>query len=183
MADAQHPRAGKAESYGGWQGILDDGERILWQGQPDRRVRFEPGDLSKAFPGLFFVCFSLFWMYQAAQASIAFSLFGLFFLFIGIRQLLKPAIMPAYIRSRSWYTLTDRRAIVATDIPVRGRRLVSYPIDSTTPIELVAGDPPSIRFGGSDDAAFTFIPEAEKVLALIRGIQRGELPEQEDWNP
>ncbi|MFD1794571.1 aspartate carbamoyltransferase catalytic subunit [Paracoccus aurantiacus] len=165
--------------YPGWQGILEPGEQILWQGQPDRRFRFAPGDLAKSAPGLFMTCFSLFWMWNAAQGSLVFSLFGLFFLFAGLREMARPVLLPAYIRSRSWYTLTDRRAIVATDMPIRGRRLLSYPIDAGTPMEYVAGDPPSILFGPEtrnprNRAGFHFIPEADRVMALMRRMQRGD---------
>lgn len=170
-----------AQNHPGWQGILDSGERILWQGQPDRRFRVDFGNLRGVVPGFAITCFSLFWMYQAAKGSIFFAMFGLIFLFAGLRQFFGPIIMPAFLRSRSWYTLTDRRAIVATDLPFRGRRLTSYPIDRDTPVELVSGDPPSILFGHpavdrSRRGAFSHIPEADHVMSLIHQIQRAPLP-------
>ncbi|SDE38214.1 hypothetical protein SAMN05421538_10685 [Paracoccus isoporae] len=167
----------------GWQGILASDERILWQGQPDRRLRIGVGELRRAAPGLFFVAFSLFWMYNAARSSVPFALFGLIFLVIGLRKLVEPLLLPAYLRSRSWYTLTDRRAIVATDTPVQGRRLISYPIDAATPVEMVDGDPPSILFGPDADAGFRFIPEAEHVLGLLRELQRSNAPRPETTDP
>lgn len=156
----------------GWQGILDSDERILWQGQPDRRLRIGFAELRRALPGVFFTGLSLFWMFSAARSSVMFALFGLLFLVIGLRKLVEPLFLPAYIRSRSWYTLTDRRAIVATDVALQGRRLVSYPIDAASPVEFVDGDPPSILFGPDQDAGFRFIGEAEQVLGLIHDIQR-----------
>lgn len=178
MSDRQAQEIAEvARQYPGWQGILDPGEQILWQGQPDRRFRVEFDGLRRVMPGLFITCFSLFWMYQAAKGSLVFALFGLFFLFAGLRQFLGPLVMPAFLRSRSWYTLTDRRAIVATDVPFKGRKLTSFPIDRDTPVEYLPGDPPSIMFGHpaidkSRRGGFRFVPDAEHVMSLIREMQR-----------
>ncbi|WBU64340.1 aspartate carbamoyltransferase catalytic subunit [Paracoccus aerodenitrificans] len=158
--------------HSGWQGILDEGETILWQGQPDHRFRFEVENTGRLLFFVFFVGFAVFWMYMAAKADIFFSLFGLIFVAVGSYNLLSLTIMPSYIRSRTWYTLTDRRAIVATDIPVQGRRLVSYPIDRGTPVEYMPGPPPSVLIGGNKDTGFHYIDDAEHVMTLIRDIQK-----------
>lgn len=165
----------------GWQGILDADEQILWQGQPDRRIRIELDNLRNIMPGLFAVCFSLIWMYLAAQASIVFAMFGLIFLFAGLRQLFGQLLWKAFLRSRSWYTLTDRRVIIATDVPSKGRRLVSYPLDRNTLVEFVAGDPPSILFGPEggrrfERPGFRHIADAETVMPLIRRVQQSGPP-------
>ena len=179
MSDPGAPA--QASSLPGWQGILDPDEQILWQGQPDGRFRIEFDSLRESLPGLLMLAFALFWMYQAAQASVFFALFGLFFVVLGLRQLLSPVIWPAYLRSRSWYTLTDRRAIVATDVPFKGRRLTSYPIDRNTLVEYVDGDPPSILFGPergrrAERPGFRYIADAETVMPLIRRIQQNGTP-------
>lgn len=173
-----------ASQLPGWQGILDPGEQILWQGQPDGRFRVEFDGLRQSLPGLLMVAFALFWMFQAAQGSVFFALFGLIFVVIGLRQFLQPVLWPAYLRSRSWYTLTDRRAIIATDVPFKGRRLTSYPIDANTLIEFVDGDPPSILFGPergrrAERPGFRYIAEAQTVMPLIRGIQQAGTPPPE----
>ncbi len=167
-----------ASTLPGWQGILEAGETILWQGQPDRRFRVEFDSLRHSLPGLFMVAFALFWMYQAARGSGIFALFGLIFVGVGLRQFLEPMIWPAYLRSRSWYTLTDRRAIVATDVPFRGRRLTSYPLGSDTLVEFVDGDPASILFGPEGGAkqarpGFYYIDDAREVMPMIRRVQQG----------
>lgn len=162
----------------GWQGILDDGEQILWQGRPSSRIDWLDGDWRSALMGLVMVAFALFWMFQAAKSGTGMWLFGMLFLVIGLRSALSENVLPAYIRSRSWYTLTSRRAIVATDMPVRGRRLVSFPITAATPVVLEPGDPGSIFFGPlalseRKGEGFLLIPEADKVMRIIRTIQSG----------
>ncbi|TKW67270.1 MAG: aspartate carbamoyltransferase catalytic subunit [Paracoccus denitrificans] len=182
MSDPQTNSAEvQASSHPGWQGILDADEQILWQGQPDQRFRVEFESLREVLPGLLFVTFALFWMVQAAQASWFFAMFGLIFVVIGLRQIFQPVLWSAYLRTRSWYTLTDRRAIVATDVPFKGRRLTSYPIDHATLVEYAAGDPPSILFGPdrgkrSERPGFRYISDSDTVMGLIRGIQQRSLP-------
>lgn len=78
----------------GWEGILEPGERILWQGQPDSGIRLDGFDLRRALPGLAMAAFALFWMWGAAQANPFLTLFGLIFLFLGLRQALAPLLAP-----------------------------------------------------------------------------------------
>ncbi len=163
----------------GWQGILDDGETILWQGRPASRIDWLEGDWRNMLLGGFMMAFALFWMFQAAKSGTFMWVFGMLFLIIGARTALSETVFPAYIRSRSWYTLTNRRAIVATDVPVRGRRLASFPITAATPVVLAPGDPGSIYFGPlalseRKGDGFLMIPEADKVMRIIRKIQSGE---------
>lgn len=165
----------------GWQGLLDEGETILWQGRPDKGIRWFDGDFTSTIMGVVMVCFALFWMFKAAQADTLMWLFGFLFLIVGARQTIAGNVVPAYIRSRTWYTLTDRRAIIATHIPVRGRRLTTVPITPETEITLEAGTPGSILFGPPTRAlrrgeAFLLIPEAQQVMRLIRQIQTAPLP-------
>ena len=167
----------------GWQGILDEGEQILWQGEPAQGIRFETLDLRHIIPAVFITCFGLFWMSQAVQFSLFFAAFGLFVVGSGLWQTLGPVLRPAFIRARSFYTLTDRRAIIATDLPFQGRRLASYPIDRATPLEYVASEPPSILFGPPTGdkrmrAGFSYIADADRVMAMMRQIQRGQTSDQ-----
>jgi len=163
----------------GWQGILDPGERILWQGQPDSRPHIGLAEIKSATPGLMMSGFALIWMLMAAQASLLFAMFGLLFLGKGVLDVAQRLILPSFTRSRSWYTLTDRRAIVATDLPFQGRRLKSWPIGPASPVEYVASEPPSVLFGPEtidrrERAGFHFIPEADRVMTLLRQIQSGQ---------
>ena len=63
-----HEVEASAQPEGG-RGLLDPGERILWQGRPDGRLHFELGKLPQALFGLAFVGFALFWMVMVAQAG------------------------------------------------------------------------------------------------------------------
>lgn len=171
----------------GWQGILDDDERILWQGRPEPGLRIGASDLRDALPALFALAFLLFWLTMALSVGG-----GFMFIVVGLiafcsvtYKLFRALFLPAWGRARSWYTLTDRRAIVASDIPFQGRRLVSYQLDAGSMLEYVAGDPPSILFGPvvgdpRDRPGFRFIKDADQVMALLRRIQRREYANPQD---
>lgn len=167
----------------GWEGILDEGERILWQGRPDTRLRLKPAGLVGMAFGVSFAGFALFWMIMAAQAGGGFWMFGLLHFAIGLALALGPLIWDPFRRSRTWYTLTDRRAFIATDLPLQGKRLKSYPIDEDTLLEFTPGEPATVSFAqetrrGNNGRRHTVrigferIPDGERVYRLIRDIQR-----------
>jgi hypothetical protein len=126
------------------------------------------------------IAFSIFWIAQAVQAGGVLWLFGLIFLYIGIRELRRPPRRPPDVPSGTFYTLTDRRAFIATDIGGR-RDLKSYPIGRDTVIELVDGVPGSVYFstGAAADGVrtsgrkigFELVEDVRSVYALIRDIQ------------
>ena len=68
----------------GWDGILDDDEAIVWQGRPDGKVVFRPGNIIGFLFGLAFAIFALFWMILAASAGGFFWAFGLIHFSVGI---------------------------------------------------------------------------------------------------
>lgn len=169
----------------GWSGILAEGETILWQGQPDGALAMDWSRATESAMGAFFVLFSLVWMGGAAKAGGFFWTFGLIFLAVGVWNALQPNLIDTLRRRRTWYTLTDRRAFIATDLPGQGRRLAAYPITDATMIEL---DLPGANGLGavwfatrSGDwtwnrsrprrEGFARIPDPQKVAALMRDIQ------------
>ena len=168
----------------GWDGILDTGETILWQGRPDGRLQLRPQSWPAFLFGCFFAGFALIWMILASAAGGGMWMFGLIHFTVGLAVALGPNAWSAWRRRHSWYTLTDRRAFVATDLPLAGRGLASYPIGPTTRIVLTGGSPPSIHFAtrtrrgksGSYEVPLGFesLYDAPEVYALMRRIQRGE---------
>jgi hypothetical protein len=168
----------------GWEGILDEGERILWQGRPDNKVTFKPGHIISVLFGAVFAGFALFWMIAASMAGGGFWMFGLIHFTAGLAVMLGPIFWPPYARRHTWYTLTDHRAFIATDIPLQGRKLKSYEIGAKTPIDYRAGPPDTIYFAheyqrtknGSRrvDIGFERIENGAEVMRLIREAQKDE---------
>jgi hypothetical protein len=118
------------------------------------------------------IAFAIFWMFQAMQAGGVLWLFGLVFLYIGVRELRRPPRRTLNVLSGTFYTLTDRRAFIATDIAGK-RDLRSYPITKDTVIDLVDGVPGSVYFttGGGFRVGFELVEDARSVYARIRDIQ------------
>ena len=168
----------------GWEGILDRDERILWQGRPDGRVVLSALHIPLALFGTAFAGFALFWMIMAAFSGGLFWMFGLIHFSIGVALVVGPPFFSAYRRQRTWYTLTDRRAFVATDLPISGRKFKSYPIDVDTRLDFVDGDPSSVHFAeairrGKNRTyrvpiGFERIENGREVYKLIRKVQSGE---------
>lgn len=130
----------------GWSGILDKDERILWQGQPDASITFGRDTVFGLLFGLAFAGFALFWMSMAARAGGAFWMFGIVHFSVGVGLCAGAVLWRPWTRHHTWYTLTDRRAFIATDLPVSGRSLKSYPITAGTVLETDGADPATIWF-------------------------------------
>ena len=168
----------------GWEGILDPGEAVLWQGRPDTKVTWKIHHFVSFLFGLAFAGFALFWMIMASQAGGAFWMFGLIHFFVGVGIAVGPPYWSAWKRRHTWYTLTDSRAFIATDLPLKGRALKSYPITEATMLDYDSGEPASIHFAheyrstknGSRRVPIGFerIEGGAEVYRMMRDIQRKE---------
>lgn len=173
-----------------WQDILDPGETILWQGRPDPRPHWAALSLHRAASGLVVTLIALFWIGVASRITSEgdfpapfhlFPLFGLPFLAVGLYQLAGHVLWEAYRRAHTWYTLSDRRAFIATDMPLRGKSLRSYPITPDTILTFDDSDLASIGFAFEPvpmkrttrmrGVGFERIADGRTVYALLRGVQ------------
>lgn len=144
----------------GWEGIFQDGERILWQGRPDTDVVWRDLLSSETVFGVFFTGFSVFWI--ASASSIInmgphmggggigaifsfFPLFGLPFLAVGLHMVIGRIFFDAYMRGKTWYTLSNEAAYIARDAMGR-RSLKRYGFAEMLAPDLVDGHPGSIFF-------------------------------------
>ncbi|MGB0905583.1 MAG: hypothetical protein ACPGVJ_11865, partial [Mangrovicoccus sp.] len=104
---------------------------------------------------------------------------GLFCVGLGGKIAGGDVILDAYRRSNSWYSLTDRRAFIATKL--RGKRqLQTFPITDQSALVLEDGTPGSVYFAKSDGKAskrigFRQIEEARAVYDMMRQVARGQL--------
>ena len=168
----------------GWEGILDADERILWQGRPDGRIALSARHIPLVLFGTAFAGFALFWMIMAGFAGGFFWMFGLIHFSVGAGLVVGPPLFSAYRRQRTWYTLTDRRAFIASDLPVTGRKFKFYLIEEDTRLDFVDGDPSSVHFAeavrrGRNSAyrvpvGFERIENGREVYSLIRKVQSGD---------
>lgn len=167
-----------------WKGILDDDESVLWQGRPDGRITLKVKNIMGFLFGLAFSGFAVFWMVMASQAGGFFWMFGLLHFAVGLGVAFGSAFGSAWRRRHTWYTLTNKRAFIATDLPFRGRSLKSYPITASTVLDYDAGTPASIMFNHEMrrrknghyrvDVGFERIENGAEVYRMMRDIQKGQ---------
>lgn len=166
----------------GWEGILEIGEDILWQGRPQVRFRIKPFQIAAVIFGMAFSGFALFWMIMASQSGGFFWMFGLLHFFVGLSIGIGPVLINNLRLRGTWYTLTDRRAFIASEMPVMGRRIKSYQINAGTVLELKQSNPPSVYFAheikqGQQKSyqvgiGFEGIQDGVQVMAMMRDIQK-----------
>lgn len=155
-----------------WDDILEQDEVIRWQGRPDSTVKWLwPHFVSLAL-GLVISLFALLWMLAAAKQGGLLWTFGLLFVAIGLSLILGPPYLRPYIRSRTWYTLTNKRALIATDLPLKGRKVEAYPINTEAPLQL---DP---RYGTSVYFATVMRRSRNGAYKMKIGFERIENAEQ-----
>ncbi len=120
---------------------------------------------------------------MAAQSGGIFWMFGLIHFSAGLGIIYSATIRDTVKRRGTWYTLTDRRAFIATDLPLKSRTLDSYAIDARARLSWREGSPGSVTFASEErrgtkgrrynvDIGFERINEAGKVYGLMRTVQR-----------
>jgi len=168
----------------GWENILDADEHILWQGRPDPTLRFAFAGLGRTMFGAAFAGFALFWMTMAAQGGGFFWMFGLIHFAAGVGIMGGAALLFPYRARHTWYTLSSKRAFVATDFPVQGRKLRDYPITPDTNLLLDENTVSTLYFGPEPvfrknqnrarRVGFERIHDGRRVYGMMRDIQRAQ---------
>lgn len=174
-----------------WENFLEPDEKILWHGRPDAEALWSPTATSRAAVGIPFMIFGgvmlrVTWpqhgnfegmtpVWIIAGVMIAFGLF----------YSISAPFRDRARRMRTWYTLTDTRAVIATDI--KRRQFTSYPITPDNDITLpLLGAKTSVWFAKKvtpprdrDDTSsvkligFELIKDAPHVYDLLKQVQKG----------
>lgn len=167
----------------GWDGILEDGERILWQGRPDGRPRVTKSELPLTLFGCLFAIFGFGFTIAAIKTGGLWPI-GLVHFSIGAFLASGPTLVGPFLRRRTWYTLTSRRVLIATDFPMGGRKLYGAKLTPDTRIKFDGSAPGTIKFDVNSESYIGYTPpnlkplfyridEAPGVFDMIRNIQRG----------
>jgi hypothetical protein len=181
---------------------LERGERLLWQGVPDRRRWLYPRDALLIPFSVMMGGFAILWEIAAISAWVGgngptFALWGIPFVLAGVHMMFGRFLMRHWMRSRTVYAVTDRR-VLSIVAALRGERTTTSvwlgsfpPVDKrigrdgrgtlwigTLPIgdRSVAGDPgwPGFHRVAGNATVFADIPNADDVYSLI-GRRIGEL--------
>lgn len=196
LADPPQPYALTPRKGSDWAEVMEPGERLLWQGRPCGRLRIRWRDLPLIVVGAGIIVLAAMLASQAAAGlrageemaarmlALAITVAG-----FGLWCVFGPPIMDMLRRRSTSYALTDCRALVETDF--MGKGIAAWPITAESPLWLGPGSPPTAYFGllrprpqlsdrlrgklatRARAAGFEHVPEAERVLALMRDIQKG----------
>ncbi len=103
-------------------------EKVVWAGQPDPRFRFSGGDIFLVPFSLLWAGFILFWEASVlgflggkGSAPVFFVLWGVPFVLVGQYLVWGRFIYKAYKKRRTFYALTNQRALILTT--ARSRQL------------------------------------------------------------
>jgi hypothetical protein len=137
-------RVTDANEAGSWEGILGEGEEIVWQGAPVQGVYWELGRretlmaIAAAAGGITLVAFTLGRSPEMANTVLVFLAWGV------IAALVYHA-WSFWNRRRTFYTLTNQRAFIATwHFGVQTLR--AYPIATMRPLRLEDTRPGHVWF-------------------------------------
>lgn len=166
-----------------WTGILREDEDIIWQGAPDQGFRVDAIALLGVMFGAIFAGIAVVFMVDAMQVGGYFWTAGLIHFSVGLTIMAGSLWGDTFKRRHTFYTLTNQNGYVATNFPVLGRKLHTYPIHTDTAVTLIPGDLGSVHFATKDvrtkhgyktkDIGFDRITNASEIYAMIRDIQKG----------
>lgn len=134
---------------------LDSSERLLWAGRPKQGVIFRGYDIFMVPFSLLWGGFAIFWEIMALQipsdkagaVSIVFPLFGIPFVLIGLYLIFGRFLYDAKRREKTFYGLTDQRAIIVSGLFSKGVKSLNLKTMSDVSLSERAGGYGTIVFG------------------------------------
>jgi hypothetical protein len=96
------------------QSVIQPGESVLWSGRPDPSVIFTGADAILVPYGVFFTAFCVFWTAGVSGTKEAqpFAFIGVVLLLIALYYLVGRFVVKWWLKRRTVYAITNRRAIV-----------------------------------------------------------------------
>jgi hypothetical protein len=173
---------------------LDSGESLIWSGAPRQGLLLRPSDAYVIPFSLLWGGFAIFWevsvLNTSGPNSQFMSIWGIPFVLVGLYIIVGRFFVDARIRARTFYGLTDRRAIIVSGL--FSRTINSLPLRTLTDISLqersdrsgtiLLGRPQpysswssGMRWPGMSQystPAFEMIPNAKAVYVQLLEAQR-----------
>lgn len=135
--------------------LLPD-ERVLWQGQPRQGVILRAQDAFTIPFSLLWCGFAVFWEATviASGAPFFFKLFGVPFVLVGLYMVIGRFFIDAYQRKRTWYTLTDQRALITGSTRTTTERAIDLFGTPHISVDSRKDGTGTISFGGGPSLPF-----------------------------
>ena len=115
---------------------MDSGESLIWSGTPRQGLLLRPGDVFMIPFSLLWGGFAIFWELEVLQSNAPrfFALWGVPFVLLGLYLIVGRFFVDARIRAKTFYGLTDHRAIIISGLFSRTK--TSLPLRTLTDISL-----------------------------------------------
>jgi hypothetical protein len=180
------------------QGELDSGEKLLWAGIPKQGTVFRGSDVFMIPFSLLWGGFAIFWEIMAltipdresGAVGIAFPLFGIPFVVVGLYIIFGRFIYDAKKRAKRVYGLTNQRAIIISGLFSKNVKSLSLNSLSDVSLSEKSDKTGTITFGqenqwmsffrsnsfpgmgGSNVPKFELIEIAKEIYNLLRAQQK-----------
>ena len=172
------------------QNELSANEKLLWSGRPPQGLLFRAVDIALIPFTLMWAGFALFWESMAiASGFFLFILWGIPFVLVGAFMVFGRFLVDAYLRNKTFYGLTDQRAIIISGLLQKEIKSLNLRTTSDITLNQKSDGTGSIVFGTLPPMAwmmrgtsingmgrnmvpqFELIPDAKRVYELIRTVQ------------
>jgi len=170
---------------------LDPGERLLWSGSPRHGLVIRGSDAAMIPFSLLWGGFAFFWKPSVlrSNAPAFFALWGVPFMIAGLYVIVGRFFVDAAVRARTFYGVTDRRAIIVSGIMSKTTKSLSLRTMAELSVSERAGGTGTVYFGQVPPwgamfsglrwpgmryyfpPAFELIQDARMVYNLIRKAQ------------
>lgn len=126
-----------------WTEVLEDDERLLWQGRPG--IGVVVSTFQYLIMATFLLSVSNIYYFSGGppeKHALAVDLFYTAYFVLIVLYVLWPSV----IRRRSKYAVTDKRALIAMQRPFSQTQITSYPAQDWTPLVLAGKAPSNLYF-------------------------------------
>lgn len=179
------------------QSELDSGETLIWAGIPKQGIVFRASDVFMIPFSLLWGGFAIVWEVmaitipsKAGVVDILFPLFGIPFVVMGLHMIFGRFILDSKKRLKTFYGLTDQRAIIVSGLFSKGVKSLNLRSLSDVSLSEKADKSGNITFGqesahssffgansfpgmnGSSTPKFELIENAKSVYNQLRAQQR-----------
>ena len=171
---------------------LEEGERVIWAGQPLQGIQFRRSDIFMIPFSLLWGGFALFWEWTVIQndAPLPMMLFGIPFVLIGLYIMIGRFFLEAKQREKTFYGVTNERILIVSGLTKKtvnslnlrtlndlsltetssGQGTITFgPSSYTSPW---FGRPPWPGLEFSPCSKFALLEQAKNVYQLIREAQK-----------
>lgn len=159
-------------------------ERLLWQGQPKQGIHLRKQDAFLIPFSLLWCGFAVFWTVSVLfmDAPIFMKVIGCVFVGAGCYLVFGRFLHDSYRRRHTWYTLTDKRAIITLTTPKRKEQILDLASASNVSVERGSDGAGSVLFGprlampfsafswtqtNPSTPSFDLVADAETIFGLV----------------